>query len=238
MYLSPIKLTNTETKYYLYEQMNLNNHQTFSLYNLDGSLYKTIQMPPKPDTSAFSFNVQYISRTLFDNDPSNIEYEIEYQWDSLPGYTKHEVKVIREDGTVLLDEINGRNYGVYSSEEGTKFLISEYYYANGTPCQYLTKVFNLPGEIPTNIEDKGTTSTSPLLLYPNPNNGSFFIRFHSNDENNHQIELYSATGKLIDIYKSFSNPTQIINSNLSEGVYLINTQSKGINSTTRMIIKK
>jgi hypothetical protein len=112
------------------------------------------------------------------------------------------------------------------------------YYEYANFLQYQTKVFNLPGKIPFGTDDKITDMPNYPVLYPNPNNGSFFIRFHSNGENDHQIELYSTTGKLIDTYKSFSNPTHINNLNLSEGEYLINTRSKGNNSTTKMIIKK
>jgi outer membrane protein assembly factor BamB len=208
------------------------------LYNLDGTFYKTILMPPRPDSTSFFYSIDYISESLFDNDPSTIEYIVAYTYDSIPGngyYKYNRVKVIREDGTILLDEMNADGYYVYSTEEGTKLML---YYEYANFLQYQTKVFNLPGKIPFGTDDKITDMPNYPVLYPNPNNGSFFIRFHSNGENDHQIELYSTTGKLIDTYKSFSNPTHINNLNLSEGEYLINTRSKGNNSTTKMIIKK
>jgi len=241
--LYPVKLTDTETKYCLLDQVTLNYNRTFTLYNLDGTFYKTIQMPPKPDTTAsVGYFPMYISRTLFDTDPSNIEYIVEYEWDSLnnSSYYQHKSQVIREDGTILLDEMNGRSFffgQVYSTEEGAKLMIGGYYYANGTPCEYTTKVFNLPGELLTNSEDKSQLAPS-LMLYPNPNNGSFYIKFNSNIATDHHIELYSPNGKLIDTYQSSGNPTHITNLGLSDGMYLINTRSKRMNSTTKMLIKK
>jgi hypothetical protein len=232
----PTKLSNTKTVYLDYNQWNMNHQNQFSLYNLDGTFYKTILMPPRPDTSSFFYFISNISESLFDNDPSTIEYIVAYTYDSIPGnYLYNRVKVIREDGTILLDEMNASQYSVYSTEEGTKLMLN-YIYANG--WSYQTKVFNLPGQIPTETIDKNNDFTNTPVLYPNPNAGSFFINFHSNAANNHLIELYSTTGVLINTYKSSSNLTHINNFGLSDGVYLINTRTKGQNSTTKMIIKK
>lgn len=243
-YLYPIKLSNTETKYYNWDQWRLNNSRSFSLYNSDGSLYKTIQMPQKPDTNAFSFDIQYISRTLFDNDSSNIEYLIDYQWDSIysSSYILHEVKVIREDGTILLDEMHGQSYAsgtvVYPTEEGTKLMLSFYFYANGTPCPYQTRVFNLPGILPSISEDKLMPLTSTPLVYPNPNNGSFYIKFQSKEAGINTVSLYSITGKLIQTFNSSDKLTHMTNLTLPSGLYLLNTTSNKYNTSTKMIIEK
>jgi hypothetical protein len=71
--LIPLKLSNTETKY-LDQHINWDTQNQFSLLNLDGSLYKIIQMPPKPDSTSVIEVVNFVSNSLFDNDPSTIEY--------------------------------------------------------------------------------------------------------------------------------------------------------------------
>jgi len=233
-YFFPVKLTTIETKYFNSDQWSMNQQNVFSLYNLDGTLYKTIIMAPKPDTTYWFYGIHYISRTLFDNDPSNIEYMVNYNHDS-SNYPKLECKIIREDGTILLDEIDAALYGIFNTEEGPK-LILDYTYANG--WYYQTKVFSLPGQIPTLIGDKQNIENARPFIYPNPNNGSFFVKFNKNEGNGYMIDLYTTNGKLIDTYKSLGNPTQISTIGLSEGTYLINTRNKDLNSSTKMILKR
>jgi hypothetical protein len=238
--LYPTKLTDTETKYYYWDQTSLNQNQQFSLYNLDGTLFKTIDMPPKPNPIAFSYSAYYITRTLFDNDPSTIEYLMEYVFDSVPPAASQitEVKVIREDGTILLDEPYGDIVGVYSTEEGSKLMLSNYYYGNGTPLPYLIKVFNLPGQIPTSVANMNGIADPSLSLYPNPNNGSFSVRLKSDKGEASTIDLYSPTGKFISTYKSSENPARVTAQGLPSGLYFLNVRSGSKSSSTKMIIQK
>jgi hypothetical protein len=246
-YLYQFKLNNSETKYIDFDLYKIDSTNQFSLFNLDGSLYKTIQLPPKPDSSRVEL-IDWVTESLFDNDSSTIEYLVFYSKDSAYG-ANYRAKVAREDGTILLDEPNATyNYlylgqwgfwstRIFNTEDGTK-LILYYSYArqNGYPSQ--VKVFNLPGKIPNGIPDIQRVINNNLSIYPNPNNGSFYINLHSDEGNSHIIDLYSINGKLIETYKSTGTLTHINNFGLSEGVYLINTRSKSKNSTTKMVIKK
>lgn len=240
--LYPIKLTNNETKYYFYDQTSLYQNNAFSLYNLDGSLYKIVQMPPKPASLVGIYGPYYISRTLFDNDPSNIEYVIQYNCDSVSNYEMRESKVIREDGTILLDEIYGSISlspgGVYSTEEGTKLMFSPYLYANGTPLPNLTKVFNLPGEIPTSFNDINHNFESSSLIYPNPNNGSFIINFNTVNRDKSIIDVYSMSGKLIHTFTSSTNSIKVNDLDLPNGMYFLNIKNSQTISKTKFIIQK
>jgi len=235
-----VKLTDTETKYYYLNQTALNSSHQFSLYNLDGTHFKTINMPIKPDPSAIVYWLGYISRTLFDNDPSNIEYLVYYVWDSAGQYNYYmrEVKVIREDGFVLLDELYGDLGGIFSTEEGTKLQFNDYHYANGTPFSNLTKVFNLPGEFPTSTVDGNSIVESSLSLFPNPNNGSFYIKFNTENKENFIIELYSFSGKLLDSFISTTYHTQIKNLNFPSGMYFLNAKTTQGNQLKSFIIQK
>ena len=102
----------------------------------------------------------------------------------------------------------------------------------------MTKVFNLPGEIPSSLDEEKNNMNNHFIVYPNPNSGSFFVNFHGNNGDFNIIDLYSVTGKLIDTYKSNNNLIHINNYGLSEGMYLLNNRHEKINSTTKMIIKK
>jgi Secretion system C-terminal sorting domain len=234
--LTPIKLTNLETKYQdSYGGYSYSVNQ-FSLYNLDGTLFKTIQIPPKPYTTQYDYFIEFVSRTLFDIDPTNIEYMVGYHWyDSIGSH--REVKIIRDDGTILFDEL-GATWGggaIYSTEEGTKMILI-YFDINDNYSQ--TKVFNLPGNLPNSIDDKKITQNNTPILYPNPNNGDFFLNLQSEGNNFNTIYLYSSSGKLISTYKSIGNPIHISTFSLSEGLYFVNSQTKFLNTTTKMIINK
>lgn len=240
--LIPVKLNESETKYLEEDIVLISSQNQFRLFNLDGSLYKTIQMPPKPSPSSWIYGIYYVSDSLFDNDPSNIEYIVFYNCDSVVAGSYHLMRVAREDGTILLSEPNASilqmdfDYiPVFNSEQGTKLIL---HYLYGNEHYYQTKVFSLPGKLFTANKNEPWDSQNTLSLYPNPNNGSFYIKIHSNNNNSQMIDLYSTDGKLIDSYKSTGNLTHINNLGLSEGIYLINSRFKGINSTTKMIIKK
>jgi hypothetical protein len=234
--LFPIKLTPSETKYLKDEQWTIDELNQFSLYNLDGTLYKNINMPPKPDTSAFIWAVFYISKTLFDNDPSNIEYLVDYRYDSIPNnYSFRRIKIIREDGVILFDEMNGAFPLVFLTEEGTKLRLN-YAYANGS--YYSGKIFSLPGTLPSADEEINQTQDYPLNIYPNPNNGSFYVQFRSNGGKEKIIDFYSPAGQLLDTYKSTSDLLHINQPGLPDGLYLVNDRTGAKYSSKRVIIKK
>ena len=234
-----VRLSDSETKYFDDNQWNINHQNKFSLYNLDGTLFKTIVMPPKPDSTSFIYTIFWISRSLFDNDPSNIEYFVAYTYDSIPNWGSYnEVKIIREDGTILLDEMNAtNNYWppyINKTEEGTKMTLF-YEYANGT--YYQTKVFSLPGDIPTGEQEGIKRPEESIILFPNPNSGSFYIRFNSVENEERTIDLISPNGTSIGKFKSKDNSTQLNVPGLPDGLYLINTNSKNRRYSNKMIIK-
>jgi hypothetical protein len=238
------KLNNLETKYLQNDLDQISIQNQFSIYNLDGTLYKTIQMPQKPDQLAQISGIYLISQSLFDNDSLTIEYLVQYSWDSVSYPNMYEeTKVIREDGTVLLSELNAvvynlwphAEYGAFATEEGAKLML-EYFYANQT--WYQTKVFSLPGELATGLKGNVDETKNSFILYPNPNLGSFFIKFNTNPEGVQTIELLTINGKVINTYNSEGNSIKINNFTLSNGLYLINTRSQGKRGTTKMIINK
>ena len=235
--LAPIKLSNSETKY-LDQPLEWYLQNQFSLYNLDGSLYQVIQMPPKPDTSALIEIVNFVTNSLFDNDPSNIEYLIHYDMcDSTLSGAPWRVEVIREDGTVLLNEAYASyNYlRLYNTEQGAKLMLTYY---NGNSIPYQKKIFSLPGEFPSTIDNEGINQNNGLSISPNPNNGSFLININSKTGELGAIELYTMTGKLIGTFTSNGKVTQICNTGLPNGMYLLNAKTSNGCQRTKMIIQK
>lgn len=236
-FLHRFKLNDSETKFLNNDHNFIDSTKRLEIYNLDGTLYKTIQMPQIQNSHILG--VPCITTTLFDTDPSNIEYLVFYTINDV-----FSAKVLREDGTILLDEENACYSSwdfdtwpmrIFSTEEGTKLQL-DYSNNNGSPF-YQSKVFSLPGNIPTGVIDNPQGLDRKLLLYPNPNNGSFFIRLKNNEDNGYMIDLYTTNGKFIDSFNSTGNPTFISTSGLSEGIYLINARIKGVNTSIKMIMK-
>ncbi len=240
-HLQTVRLSNTVTKY----TRNFNfiyNLTDFLLYNLDGTVYKTITLPPQPPSCNYVNYISYISQSLFDNDITNIEYLITYSMDSA-GFPYYQVQIVREDGTILLNEQNAYvnygpsnfdNSGIYQTEEGTKLRL-DYTFACG--IDYQTKIFNLPGEIPIDISENFNTSSISPLIYPNPNDGSFCIRFLGNIQDISTIDLLSSNGKLLNTYKP-SNPTMHINNTkLIDGVYFLHIKTDRNRILKKVIIQ-
>lgn len=235
--LIPIKISKTETKYFD-QLLYTHDKNEFSLYNLDGSLYKTIYMPPKPDTSCWIEVVDFVTTSLFDNDPSSIEYLVHYDpCDSNLSGAPWRVRIIREDGTILLDEPYASYFycQVYNTEEGAKLMLM---YFDGNSIPYQKKVFSLPGEFPTSVPNSSGFTNDFLTLYPNPNNGSFYIKVNSSQENSITFDLYTIDGRLINEFKSNNKLINISNNSLPEGIYILQSQSKNINYRNKVLIKK
>ena len=234
-----VKLNNLETKYANNDPEVISTQNQFSLYNSDGTLYKTIRLPPKPDSSAHILNVSWITTSLFDNDSSDIEYLVVYYWDSTYAYSYKDVRIIREDQTILLDEMNASSYyyipQIYNTAQGPKLILYSMY-ANNTI--YQTKVYSLPGKLSSAIKNEINPTENNFCVFPNPNNGSFFIKIHSNEGNKNLIDLYSINGKLINTYISNTNLLEIHETALSEGLYLLVNPSYNSKLFSKMIIKK
>ena len=88
------------------------------------------------------------------------------------------------------------------------------------------------------MNDKVLEDESFLSLYPNPNNGNFYIEVDSRTEGNVLIELFSINGKLLNTFKATNKVNLINESSLPDGMYLINTRSKSFKSPIKMILQK
>jgi hypothetical protein len=233
------KLNDAESKFWKRDVQSADTTYQFQLYNLDGSLYKTVQMPQYQNSSLIT--IEWISTSLFDNDPATLEYLAYYR---IIG-SGYRAKVIREDGTVLLDEPNGYPAlfslsggwpsNVCSAESGTKLILYCSTY-NGDIDQ--TKVFSLPGDVPSGLNEEMHKMNGAGTLYPNPNNGVFSIKLQNENPGETDVDLFTANGKIIHTYKSSGSPMRISELNLSDGSYFVRVRSDNQKSTIKMILKK
>lgn len=160
--------------------------------------------------------IQYLTRTLFDCDPDNIEVLVSYPFDPMGGGTLG-VQVLREDGTELLHVPDAVAISVSSfhnhvrftpvmcTPTGTKLFLHMSTSALGADG---VKVYDLCGDLPVAScygEEGGITTYTPVVMggsnavvMPNPTTGFVWIDF---DEpipgNGLQLQVFGSAGQLV-----------------------------------------
>jgi hypothetical protein len=120
------------------------------LYNLNGTVYKTIDVPAQQFPSPYPL---YLTETLFDTDSSTLEYAL--QVSDISSKTLR-VRIYREDGTLLFSKdsagfvsvmgtsINGGDSrSIFNSDSGTYMHLG----VMGFPLPANTFVYKLPGSL-------------------------------------------------------------------------------------------
>ncbi len=237
---APVKLSNSGMKYYYLDHQDnwsvILQTMQLKLYNLNGTLFKTMNLPPKPDPNTSIYAIFYVSETLFDTDSTNIEYMVCWIWGA-NNTTK--IQVVREDGTILLDEMDantvefyttGKYISVFTTDQGTKMQLA--YSSNGVPMG--SKIFTLPGHYPIGISPSEMTIGNGFQVYPNPSSDGFKIRNAANDPMD--IEVYSMDGKKVGL-ATVKSGEKIEDLKLSSGEYIIKATDKTSNkSVSKKII--
>jgi hypothetical protein len=99
--------------------------------------------------------------------------------------------------------------------------------------QYFAQGFQQPS-----LKTYRFESDQPLVIYPNPNEGTFYIDDLGNDPLRN-IQIYDLKGATVS-FKQYFNDKQlkIVLENLASGMYLLNILfENGINKSAKIIIK-
>jgi len=149
---------------------------SFSLLNLDGTPFLTGIATPDPIMPDYS--VAYVTNTLFDCDSTTIEYAfMSYLNGSRP------FRVLRTDGTVLLDVPNAQGPVCYGCVAGTKEITPIVNTQDGAKLVLFrplgpgagdrNMIYDLCGTLPTtNYVIDLSGSGAMVKVYPNPTTGS------------------------------------------------------------------
>ncbi len=209
-------------------KMLITNPTTIDLYNLDQTLFISIDIPDNSIPSSTT-SIRYVTRSLFDCDTTNIEFL--YYVSSID---TNIAKIIREDGEEYFDFGNVYLWTSLAAENTLKLPIisdeSGSYIRFGSSAG--TVVYKLSGQVPMALprECDGSLITgimeqnnhSGFGVYPNP--AQDFIRFEYDLEgkNRAKLFLFDTSGRLVrelQLGPAFDHIRLNI-SNLDKGTYI------------------
>ena len=220
------------------------------LYNLDHSIWKTINYPVLPGLYPGAFGIEnYISENLFKID-NKVDMVISYG-DSSTMSTgtgpKHYV-IFDEDGLIINDidsvdwDFEIHNIGVDSFVA----FVTNFYASVAGPS---ISVYSLPGTLPCNLCGAGPglgiannpgsgNSTFLSAPIPNPSSSQVKIEYKLKPGTSAEIYLFNTTGKLIHTYKVDSTFDYITldNSDLPSGVYYYKIVTSDMQTSAKKMI--
>ena len=238
-----IKLSSSGYKYCV------NDTSTIRLYNLNHTLFRTINIPPGAFMSTVS--VFYVSEELFNTNPADIEYLLSYYNLGITHF-----RIYNETGTVLLardsvalsSSTSAFEYepSIAYTPSGWKMTISQSVYGNDA------YVYSLPGFLPchdcTNgvitsmVTENGDLKSSNVSNYPNPNNGQTTIEYTlPQGTTTADLVFYNTTGQEIKRFKVTDTFHDIVIStaDLDAGTYYYQLQTtSGYKAGKKMVVIK
>ncbi|MBI3503151.1 MAG: T9SS type A sorting domain-containing protein [Bacteroidetes bacterium] len=229
-------MTRLDSSTYMYYLINYDSTK-FRLYNLNHSLYLTVQIPVA--YISYDYNIQHITKSLFDCDTSNIEYLLAYH-----SGTTYYVKIFRTDGTQLFfsdsaqvvncfDCASVENYYIVNTPLGAKMFLQ---YPNGS-----TSVFGLCGTLPVENHEYGTMENGFKISnpYPNPTTNSTRINYQlPPNVNQGEIVFYNLQGREIKRFmvdRAFDH-LLISAADIAAGTYIYQLQTNAQASASKKIV--
>ncbi|HXD94752.1 MAG TPA: T9SS type A sorting domain-containing protein [Bacteroidia bacterium] len=217
------------------------------LYNLNHTIFKTLTYPPIP--SGGGDLLYFISETLFDNNPSNVEFLINRQTNN----GNSSVYVFEENGAQLFFKdsvyIAGTNPGMYPSPttslfyttSGVKLLLT----ALASDSVY---VYNLPGSlvcsdctnsITSSRTENNNLQNNGITNYPNPAKNETTVAYDlPPGVTSADLVFYNITGQEVKRFKVSNAFKDILisTSDLEAGTYYYQLQASGVNSAGKKMI--
>ncbi len=219
----PVQISATESKYLFSDSVN----NTFSLYNMDFTPFLLNIAVPEP-FATWTFQVLYVTRTLFDCDSTNIEFVYEA---TLGGTGNNPFYIMRTDGTQLFKRDSA--YGAYclggclgltdilrpirNTSSGAKLFL----HIPGGNGQ-LTSIYSLCGTLHVDGFDFSEVNQSVVKLFPNPTTGSLTFQISAPDNvNEYELVIVDNNAKELRREKiNLRNDKYVIDvSNFSSGIY-------------------
>ena len=149
------------------------------------------------------------------------------------GYDKLHFKIDNEEKAAWSGEVDWTRVS-YPMTPGTHRLEWSYTkdssFSSGSDCAWIDNIIIPAAQVITTTEEIVSTS---LTLYPNPNNGNFYLNLPNEDCD---ITVYNSLGQVMHHSQGNGLTTLELNG-LSKGIYFVNVKSTTI-STTQKFIKE
>ncbi|MCF8381659.1 MAG: T9SS type A sorting domain-containing protein [Bacteroidales bacterium] len=229
------KLNSTTYKYFL---MDVPAHQC-RIYNLDYSLYKTINLPVPG--GEWLYDIRFVSEDLFNEDSKIEVLYTYYKWvaasGTASGYYIYHTKVINEDGTLLLD-VPGALYSYVKEVSPDEYSLFLYAYDFSVdPYTIWTSICKLPGVLNTIEESK--KSGFSIDGFPNPASSYVNVEYvlppHMETAYLHLVDA-SGKEKAVYLVDGFTNFLRLETENFSPGVYFYFIENDGERSEANKLV--
>lgn len=98
----------------------------------------------------------------------------------------------------------------------------------------------VPAECVLSTNEVSNTNSNSVSIYPNPAKNEFYINFPSNTLGKVNVEVYDMSGKLVKSESKVSPDSKkaFATDNLQNGVYIVKVNGLGIDTSSKLIIKK
>ena len=174
---------------------------SFDLLNLDGTSYLTDI--PTPDAIMPDYSVAYVTNALFDCDTSTVEFAF---MSYLNGYLPF--RVLRTDGTILLQVDSARGpvcYGcvagtkeitpIVNTQEGAKLIL----FKGLSPGIFRNFIYDLCGTLPAASQVVDISGSEMMVrVYPNPSSTMVIFEISSlTNLTDSRLTVIDATGQLV-----------------------------------------
>jgi hypothetical protein len=227
-----------------YAMIDIKNSQ-INIYNINHSLYKTINIPAPSLGAATDFDLMNISDNLFNSD--NL-IEVAYacgHYDGTLGIDVWEVSVIDENGGSVFHKdsagYEGSYYnttqayndlGILKTSTGTKMII---HYSK--KYDKSVEVYSLPGSLVAKL-NAPNYEPSKFMVYPNPADSYTKIDFELENGQTGDIFIYNTAGNIVKKYKvDDAFGSLLLNSaDLPAGDYLYQLSTSKGSSTKKVMV--
>ena len=223
-------LTAIDSNEYKYFVMDVPMKQC-RLYNEDHSLFKTISL--SVPEGYFLYDIKFVSRKVFNTD-DKIELLYVYTKLNASSVTVYGLKIVNEDGTVLLTLQNG-GFAEIKEFNGAPKLLAYQYIWNSSYYLVNTLLYGISGDDPNN-------TSLPLLkslkIYPNPAKELVYVDMDPESlKPGGNILVSDMAGRTVlqQSYTSGTAQVEIYTGTLDPGTYMISVLSEDGHSSAGKI---
>lgn len=216
-----------------------------NLYNLDHSIYKSINLPVPTGTNYIFSGINAISEGLFNTD-SKIECMFSY-FNVTPGQQAYYMRIVNESGTSIfqIDRARCQIVNTKPGQPGGWKIIALIDTLNKAAIgNEKSEVYALPGDMPSQAPPStgtgiGGDAMGAMIMqpYPNPSQDKITIPYVIPMGQTSSLSIHDMNGKLIRQYNINSNfnSLEISTTDLTPGTYFYSIASDPTQSNTIII---